>query len=71
VFNRPPILKPWFPMIVRSGCLLCKRKCNHLRKMAHETLFTCLQGRRQYAANGFSKERNVLLPARLPDLRQD
>jgi hypothetical protein len=51
--------------------LLCKRRCNHLRKMAHETLFTCLQGRRQYAANGFSKERNVLLPARLPDLRQD
>jgi hypothetical protein len=41
-----------------------------LEKMAHGTLFTCLLGRRQYAANGFSKERKVLLLARLPDLRQ-
>jgi hypothetical protein len=38
--------------------------------MAHETLFTYLQGRRQYAANGFSREKKVLLLARLADLRQ-
>jgi hypothetical protein len=50
--------------------LLCKRRCTHLRKMAYGTMFACLQGRRQYTANEFSKERNVLLLARLPDLRQ-
>jgi hypothetical protein len=70
VQNRPPILKPLFLVIVRSGQLICKRRCNHLRKMAHETLFGCLQGRRQLAANGYSSERKDLLQARLPDLRQ-
>ncbi|WVZ96800.1 hypothetical protein U9M48_042391 [Paspalum notatum var. saurae] len=39
--------------------------------MAHGTLFACLQGRRQYGANGFSKERKVLLLVRLLDTRQD
>jgi hypothetical protein len=38
-----------------------------LKKMAHGTLFVCVQGRRQFTANGFSKERKVLLPVRLPD----
>jgi hypothetical protein len=68
--THPPILKPLFLVIVRSGWLLCKRRCTHLRKMAYGTMFACLQGRRQYTANEFSKERNVLLLARLPDLRQ-
>jgi hypothetical protein len=56
VQNRPPILKPLFLVIVRSEQLICKRRCNHLRKMAHETLFGCLQGRSQLAANGYSRK---------------
>jgi hypothetical protein len=39
-------------------------------KIAHGTLLACLQGRRQFAANEFSREMNGLLLARLPDLRQ-
>ncbi|KAL5671731.1 hypothetical protein ACJX0J_016037, partial [Zea mays] len=42
----PLIMKQWFPMIVRNGCLLCKRRCSHLRKMVHRTLFAYLKKRR-------------------------
>jgi hypothetical protein len=64
------VMKPFFLVIVRSGWLLCKRRCSHLRKMAHGILFGCLQRRRQFAANGFSREMKVVLLLRLPDLRQ-
>jgi hypothetical protein len=41
-----------------------------LEKNGTWTLFACLQGRRQYAANGFLREKKVLLLAKLADLRQ-
>jgi hypothetical protein len=70
VLNRPPILKTLFSVIVETGWLLCKRRCSDLRKMAHGTLFGCLQRRRQDAANGFSREMKVLLLAKPLDLSQ-
>jgi hypothetical protein len=50
--------------------VVMQEEMQSLEKMAHGTLFVCLQGRRQFTANGFSKERKVLLLARLLDLRQ-
>jgi hypothetical protein len=56
MLNLLHILKSSHPLTTISGFLLCTKRCNRLKKMAHGILCACLNTRRLSVVSGYLKK---------------